>query len=77
MGLDTKKCMATGNQILKRPFLNHLVIFKNCVTLFKLSTCLLIQGQIFTDSYRHCRMRESGEDGNFWCKQGIGQILLP
>jgi len=22
-------------------------------------------------------MREGGEDGHFWCKKGIGRILLP
>ena len=41
-----------------------------------LSTGLLMQGQIFTDSHRRCAMREGGEDGHFWCKKDIGRTLL-
>jgi len=38
--------------------LHHLVIFKDSVNFFMLSTGLLMQGQIFADSHRHCAMRE-------------------
>ena len=41
-----------------------------------LSTGLLMHGQIFADSHRHCAMREGGEDGHFWCKKGIGRTLV-
>ena len=65
MGLHTKKYIATD-----------LVIFKDSVSFFMLSTGLLMQGQILADSHRHCAMRDSGEDGHFWCKRGIGRIVL-
>jgi len=35
-----------------------------------------MQGQVFADSHRYCVMREGGEDGHFWCKNGIGRTLL-
>jgi len=35
-----------------------------------------MEEQIFADSYRHCAMREGGEDGHFWCKKGIGRKVL-
>ena len=76
-GAPYKKVHGNRYQILKRPFLRHLVIFKDSVTFFMLSTCLLIQGQIFADSHRHCTIRGGGEDGHFWCKKGIGRIPLP
>ena len=77
MGLHTKKVHGNRYQILKQPFLHHLVIFKDSVTFFMLSTSLLMQGRIFANSHKHCAMREGGEDGHFWCKKGIGRILLP
>ena len=65
--------MANNTRYFKLPFLHHLVIFKDSVTFFMLSTGLLMQGQIFADSHSHCTMREGGEDGHFWCKRGIGR----
>ena len=47
---------------LKQPFLHHMVIFKDSLTFFMLSTGLLMQGQIFSDSHRHCAMRAGGEN---------------
>jgi len=76
MAAPYKKGHGNQYQILKQPFLHHLVIFKDSVTFFMLSTGLLMQGQIFADSHRHSAMREGGEDGHFWCKKGIGRILL-
>ena len=71
-----KKVHGNWCQILKQPFLHHLVIFKNTVTFCVLSTGLIMQGQIFADSHKHCVMREGGEDGHFWCKKGIGRKVL-
>ena len=42
-----------------------------------LSTGLLMQGQIFADSHRHCAMREGGENWHFWCKKGIVEKFCP
>jgi len=64
MGLHTK-VHCNRYQILKRPFLHHLVIFKDSVNFFMLSTGLLMQGQIFADSHRHCAMRAGDEGGHF------------
>jgi len=75
-GAPYKKVHGNRYQILKQPFLHHLVIFKDSVNFVMLSTGLLIQGRIFPDSYRHCAMREGGEDGHFWCKKGIGRKVL-
>jgi len=63
-------------EILKRPFLHPLVIFKDSVTFFMLSAGLPIQGEIFANSHRHCAMRGGGENGHFWCKKGIGRKVL-
>ena len=71
-----KKVHGNRYQILKRPLLHHLAIFKNSVTFCVLSTGLIMQGQIFADSHKHCVMREGGEDGHFWCKKGIGRKVL-
>ena len=60
----------------KQPFLHHLVIFKDSVTFSMLSTGLIMQGEIFADYHRHCAMGESGENGRFGCKKGIGRTLL-
>jgi len=69
--------MATDTaKLLKRLFLHHLVIFKDSVTSFMLSTGLLIQGQCFVDSHRRCAMREGGEDEHLLCKKGIGRTLV-
>jgi len=45
MWLYTKKVHGNRYQILKWPFLHHLVIFKDSVNFFMLSTGLLMQGQ--------------------------------
>ena len=76
MGLHTKRYMATNTRYLKRPFLHQLVIFKDSVTSFMLSTGFLMQGQIFADSHRRCGMREGGGYGRLWRKKGIGRTLL-
>ena len=60
-----KKVHGNRYQLLKRPFLHHLVIFKDSVNIFMLSIGLLMQGEIFADSHRHCAMREGGEDRHF------------
>ena len=66
-----------GNCWLKNVhFLHSLAIFKNSVIFLMLSAGLLMHGQIFADSYRHCAMREGGEDGYFWCKKGIGRNVF-
>ena len=44
MGLYTKGYMATATSMLERPFLHHLVIFKDLVTFIMLSMGLLMQG---------------------------------
>ena len=75
-GAPYKKVHSNQYQILKQPFLHHLVIFKDSVTFSMLSTGLIMQGEIFADYHRHCAMGESGEDGRFWCKEGIGRTLL-
>ena len=77
MGFHTKKYMATTTRHLNQPFLHHLIIFEDLATSLMLSMGLLMQGEIFADSHRHCAMREGGEDGHFWCKKGIGRLLLP
>jgi len=61
-----KRYMATNIKILKQPFVHHLVIFKDPVTFFMLAISFLIQGQVFTNSDRHCILRKCGKDGHFW-----------
>ena len=50
-GAPYKKVHGNRYQILERPFLHHLVIFKGSVTFISLSTGLLMQGQIFANSH--------------------------
>ena len=77
MGLHTKRYMTTNASLLKQPFLHPFVIFKSFVTFIILSTDFLIHSQIFVDSHKICGLGEGGEVGYFWCKMGIGRILLP
>jgi len=42
-----------------------------------LSTGLLMQGQVFADSHRHCEMREGGEDGQFGAKRASDEPFCP
>ena len=45
MELHTKKYMATATRYLNQPFLHQLVIFKDSVTFFMLSTGFLMQDE--------------------------------
>ena len=77
MGALYKKVYGNRYQIPKQPFLHHFVISKDSVTFFMLSTGLLMQGQIFVDSHRHCAVREDVKMGTFGVKRASDEYFCP